>query len=254
MDLTLKDVWTALAKDVPDASGKLVPNPHKTWKDVNPALPDTKIEVLGPPPTSGTRDAFVELAMEGGCKKVDAVKAMEKTDEKAFKAACHTIREDGAFIEAGENDNLIVQKLAANTNAFGIFGFSFLDQNNDQVHGAVIDGKAANFENIASGAYPVSRSMYIYVKKENLTSTPGLREFVMEYLSDAATGRGGYLPDRGLIPLPNAQHNSVRAAFEAGLMQPRDLANPSTPTVGTPFWHYGRMGGSANVAGDRRTS
>ena len=135
LKLTRKDIFLALAKDVPDPSGaeKLVPNPYKTWQDVNPALPSKSIEVLGPPPTSGTRDAFVELAMEGGAKSFGWIKAMGKTDKKKYKATCHTIREDGAYVEAGENDNLIVQKLEANPNAVGIFGFSFLDQNMDKL-------------------------------------------------------------------------------------------------------------------------
>jgi phosphate transport system substrate-binding protein len=214
VNMSLKDVYLALAKNVPDpaGSGKLVPNPYKSWKEVNKDLPDQKIEVLGPPPTSGTRDAFVELAMEGGCKKIDSIKAMEKTDEKAFKAACHTIREDGAFIEAGENDNLIVQKLAANKNAFGVFGFSFLDQNNDKVQGAVIDGKAANFENIASGAYPVSRSMFIYVKKAHVDVIPGIREYLEEFTSEKAWGKNGYLSEKGMIPMPDAERKQYAAA------------------------------------------
>ncbi|NQU60898.1 MAG: substrate-binding domain-containing protein, partial [Rhodospirillales bacterium] len=127
-NLSLKDVFLALAKDVPDGDGKLQPNPYKTWDQVNSSLPATKIEVLGPPPTSGTRDAFVELAMEGGCKTFKWIKAMKKKNKKAYKALCPTIREDGAFIEAGENDNLIVKKLDANPKAFGIFGYSFLDK------------------------------------------------------------------------------------------------------------------------------
>ena len=134
VDLSRADIFMALAKEVPgDADGELIENPYETWADVNPDLPDAKIEVLGPPPTSGTRDAFVELAMEGGCKTVDWIAALKNTDKNQYKTICHTIREDGAFVEAGENDNLIVQKLEANPNAFGIFGFSFLDQNLEKV-------------------------------------------------------------------------------------------------------------------------
>ncbi|MCW8950107.1 MAG: substrate-binding domain-containing protein, partial [Sedimenticola sp.] len=157
MNLTRRDVFLALAKQVPNPKGgeALVDNPYKTWKEVNSALPDMAIEVLGPPPTSGTRDAFVELAMEGGCKSFDFIKAMKKKDKKAYKGICHTIREDGAFIEAGENDNLIVQKLEANPNALGIFGFSYLDQNMDQIQGSYVDGVPPTFENIADGKYPV---------------------------------------------------------------------------------------------------
>ena len=148
-----KDLFLALAKDVPDPKGgdKLVPNPYKTWKDVNASLPNTKIEVLGPPPTSGTRDAFVELAMEAGAKNFVFIKAMKKKDKKKYKAICHTVREDGAYIEAGENDNLIVQKLEANPDALGIFGFSFLDQNTDKIQGSFVDGVQPTFDNIAAG-------------------------------------------------------------------------------------------------------
>ncbi len=199
-DLTLRDIYLALAKDVPDANNeKLIPNPYATWKQVNGSLPDVAIEVLGPPPTSGTRDAFVELAMEGGCGTFEFIEAMEKD---AFKAACHTIREDGAFIEAGENDNLIVQKLDTNANALGIFGFSFLDQNSDKVKGAAIGGVPVEFETIAEGSYPVSRPLYLYVKKAHVGAIPGIKEFLGEFTSEKAWGEEGYLTDRGLIPMP----------------------------------------------------
>ena len=208
MSVSLKDVFLALAKNVPAGEGKTQPNPYKTWKDVNASLPNVKIEVLGPPPTSGTRDAFVELAMEGGCKKVGWIKSMKKTDKKAYKSLCHTIREDGAFIEAGENDNLIVQKLNANKNAFGIFGFSFLDQNSDAVQGSLINGVMPAFEKIADGSYPVSRSLYFYVKKAHIGKVPGIEEFLAEFTSDKAWGEEGYLADKGLIPMPVAERKS----------------------------------------------
>ena len=203
--LSRKDIFLALAKDVPAGEGKLVPNPYKTWKDVNPALPATRIEVLGPPPTSGTRDAFVELAMEGGCKQYEWIKAMKKQDKNKYKVTCHTVREDGAFIEAGENDNLIVQKLEANPGAFGVFGFSFLDQNSDLVHGSVIDGSEPTFENIADGTYPVSRPLYFYVKKAHIGVIPGIAEFLAEFASDKAWGDEGYLTEKGLIPMPQEE-------------------------------------------------
>lgn len=204
MSLTLKDIYLALAKDVPDPSGaeKLVANPYKTWKDVNSSLPNTKIEVLGPPPTSGTRDAFAELAMEGGCKKFKWIKAMKKKDKKHYKATCHTVREDGAYIEAGENDNLIVQKLVANHSALGVFGFSFLDQNGDKVQGSTIEGTAPKFESIADGSYPVSRPLFFYVKKAHVKVIPGVQEYLAEFTSEKAWGDDGYLSDRGLIPMP----------------------------------------------------
>ncbi len=207
MTLTKKDIFLALAKDVPDPKGgeTLVANPYKTWKEVNAALPDTKIEVLGPPPTSGTSDAFVELAMEGGCKEIGWIKALKKTNKKHFKAVCHTVREDGAYIEAGENDNLIVQKLDANPKALGIFGFSFLDQNGDKIQGSVIGGEAPTFENIAAGKYPVSRPLYFYVKNSHVGVVPGMVEFLSEFTSDKAWGEEGYLSDKGLIPMPEEE-------------------------------------------------
>lgn len=200
-ELTTRDIFLALAKDVPDGNGSLKPNDAKTWKDVNPALPDTKIEVLGPPPTSGTRDAFAELAMESGCKTFDWIKAVKDADKKRYQAICHSVREDGAYIEAGENDNLIVQKLDANKNALGIFGFSFLDQNMDKVQASKINGTGASFENIADGSYAVSRPLYFYLKKAHLDAIPGLREFVLEFVSDDASAEEGYLEERGLIPM-----------------------------------------------------
>lgn len=203
--LSLNDVYLALAKDVPAADGRTVPNPHKTWKDINPSLPATRIEVLGPPPTSGTRDAFVELAMEGGCKGFELAKKLKKADKKAYKALCHTIREDGAFIEAGENDNLIVQKLVANPNALGVFGYSFLDQNADRIHGSVIDGQPPTFENIADGKYPVSRPLFFYVKRAHIGKVPGITEYIAEFTSEKAWGNSGYLADKGLIPMSDRE-------------------------------------------------
>ncbi|MEZ5583908.1 MAG: PstS family phosphate ABC transporter substrate-binding protein [Candidatus Competibacteraceae bacterium] len=205
-NLTTKDIYLALAKEVPAIGGeKLVPNPYTTWKEVNPELPDAKIEVLGPPPTSGTRDAFVELVMEAGCDEFAWIKAMGKTDKDAYKAACHTIREDGAFIEAGENDNLIVQKREANPSALGIFGYSFLDQNSDKVQGSHINGVEPTFDNIASGEYPVSRPLFMYVKKAHVGVIPGIQEYLTEFSSEKAWGPEGYLADKGMIPMPDEE-------------------------------------------------
>jgi phosphate transport system substrate-binding protein len=213
LNLTRKDLFMALAKDVPAAgSSTLVENSAMTWKDVNDALPANKIEVLGPPPTSGTRDAFAELGLEGGCKKIKWIKAMKKADKNKYKATCHTVREDGAYVEAGENDNLIVQKLEANPNAFGIFGFSFLDQNSDKIKGAMIDGVAPTFDNIADGKYPVSRPLYVYVKKAHIGTIPGIAEFLAEFTNDNAWGEDGYLTDKGLIPMPDAEREAFAAA------------------------------------------
>ncbi len=212
MALTRKDLWLALAKDVPEpGTGKLTANPFKTWKDVNPELPAQKIEVLGPPPTSGTRDAFVELVMDEGCKDFPAIKELEKSDGKQAKAACGAIREDGAYIEAGENDNLIVNKLVSNPNALGIFGFSFLEENLDKIQGETIDGVAPTFENIASGQYPVSRPLFFYAKKAHAEVIPGMKEFLVEFTSEKAAGNEGYLANKGLIPLPPAERKQVAA-------------------------------------------
>jgi phosphate transport system substrate-binding protein len=212
MPLTIKDLWLALAKEVPDpATGKLVTNNFKTWKDINAALPANKIEVLGPPPTSGTRDAFVELVMDHGCKEFATIKELEKADEKKAKAVCQTVREDGVFIEAGENDNLIVQKLVANPNALGIFGFSFLEENLDKIQGETINDVAPSFESIADGKYPVSRPLFIYVKKAHVGVIPGIKEFIAEFTSEKAVGDEGYLGKKGLIPLPDAKRKQVAA-------------------------------------------
>jgi phosphate transport system substrate-binding protein len=213
VSLALADIFLALAKNVPgENDGELIENPYKTWADVNVELPEVRIEVLGPPPTSGTRDAFVELAMEGGCKSVPWIKALKKTDGDAYKAVCHMIREDGIFVEAGENDNLIVQKLEANPNAFGIFGFSFLDQNTDKVKGSMVDGVAPTFDAIANGDYPVSRPLYFYAKKAHVDVIPGLRGFLREFSSDRAWGDEGYLSDRGLIPMPEEERSEIATA------------------------------------------
>lgn len=206
-NLTKPEIFLALAKQVP-MDGEVGPNPYTKWNEINPNLPDEKIEVYGPPPTSGTRDAFVELVMEEACETFPVFEQMSKGDRKAF---CAEIREDGAFIEAGENDNLIVQKLEANPRAIGIFGFSFLDQNADKIHGSLVDGVAPTFENIADGAYPVSRPLFFYVKSAHIGVIPGMAEYIDIFTSDAASGDDGFLADRGLIPLPAEQHETMRA-------------------------------------------
>jgi phosphate transport system substrate-binding protein len=207
----LHHLWLALAKEVPgDKPNELKPNAYATWAQVDPKLPDIKIEVLGPPPTSGTRDAFVELALESGCSHVDWIKALKTSDEKKFKAVCHTVREDGAFIEAGENDNLIVQKLEANPSAFGVFGYSFLDQNSEKVQPTSIDGVAPTFETITAGKYPVSRPLYVYVKKAHVGVIPGISEYLSEFTSPRAFGTDGYLADKGMIPMSEAERTQFR--------------------------------------------
>lgn len=220
--LTRKEIFLALAKRVPDPqapeSGELVVNPYKTWNEVNPSLPKTKIEVLGPPPSSGTRDAFAELALEGGCAQIPWLKAKKETDDAFFKNVCMTIREDGAYIEAGENDNLIVQKLEANPDAAGIFGYSYLTLNEDKLKGAPIDGRKPVYELIANGSYPISRPLFFYVKKAHVGVIPGIEEFVAEFTSEKASGPEGYLADKGLIALPDAERK--KAAEVAKAMTP----------------------------------
>ena len=209
LKLTKEQIFRALAKQVP-IDGKLTPNPYKQWSDIDPSLPKVKIEVLGPPPTSGTRDAFAELAMESGAEAFPMLADLKTKDEKAFKAVAHALREDGAYIEAGENDNLIVQKLEANPSAVGIFGYSFLEQNGDQIQGSVVAGVEPTFQNIASSKYGISRSLYFYVKKGHVGQVPGIKEYMAEFTSDAAFGPDGYLADKGLIPLPDAERKAAR--------------------------------------------
>ncbi len=200
-----------MAKQVP-LDGKLVDNPNRFWADIDPMLADERIEILGPPPTSGTRDAFVELAMESGCKTFVEIASLKKSDKAAYKSLCHAIREDGVYVEAGENDNLIVQKLLANPLALGIFGFSFLEQNRDVIQGSAIDGVTPEFDTISDGSYPVSRSMYFYVKVAHVGVIPGIKEFIDAFLDEDASGTYGYLTDKGLIPLDDADREAIRDA------------------------------------------
>lgn len=210
LDIKMSELYMALAKVVPnpDGSEELIENPYKQWSDINPDLPSIDIEVLGPPPTSGTRDAFVELAMEGGC---DTFEFVANLDKDAHKTACHTLREDGAYVEAGENDNLIVQKLEANSDAFGIFGYSFLEQNDDKVQSSIIDGHEAEFEQIASGDYGISRPLYFYVKAQHVGTVPGIEEYLAEFTSEQTWGDDGYLADKGMIPLPEDERAGLAA-------------------------------------------
>lgn len=201
LDLSLKQVFLALAKEVPDPKGgdKLVANPYQKWSDIDSSLPNLEISVMGPPPTSGTRDAFVEIAMEGGCKTFDFIKAMEKKD---MKSVCHSMREDGPFVEAGENDNLIVQRLAQDKDTLGIFGYSFLMENSSQIQAATIGGVEPTPESIAAEEYPVARSLFFYIKNAHVGVVPGIKEYAEEFTTEGAWGDNGYLVDVGLIPNP----------------------------------------------------
>ncbi len=203
ISLTRRDIFLALAKSVPVAGTReLEANPNRFWSDVRPDLPRDRIEVLGPPTTSGTRDEFVELAMEDGCRQFEWLRELEASEPERFRLICHTIREDGAYVEAGENDNLIVHKLQSNPRAFGIFGFSYLDQNADKLKAASIDDVKPGFDAITTLSYPLSRPLYFYVKKDHVATIPGLSDFLAELTSERALGEDGYLVDRGLINLP----------------------------------------------------
>ncbi|WP_414673932.1 substrate-binding domain-containing protein [Marinobacter sp. UBA3607] len=201
LDLSLKQVFLALAKEVPDPKGgdKLVANPYQKWSEIDSSLPNLEISVMGPPPTSGTRDAFVEIAMEGGCKTFDFIKAMPK---KEMKSVCHSMREDGPFVEAGENDNLIVQRLAQDKDTLGIFGYSFLMENSSQIQAATIGGVEPTPETIADEDYPVARSLFFYIKNAHVGVVPGIKEYAEEFTTEGAWGDNGYLVDVGLIPNP----------------------------------------------------
>ena len=213
MDLSLKQVFLALAKEVPDPKGgdKLVANPYQKWSDIDSSLPDMEISVMGPPPTSGTRDAFVEIAMQGGCKEYGFIKSMAKND---MKSVCHAMREDGPFVEAGENDNLIVQRLAQDPDTLGIFGYSFLMENSGQIQAATVNGVEPTPESIASEDYPVARSLFFYIKKAHVGVVPGIQEYVAEFTSEGAWGENGYLVDVGLIPNPRDQRMATAKAVK----------------------------------------
>lgn len=209
-DLTKEQLFLALAKLVPQ-SGELVNNFHETWDQISPALPKQKIEVYGPPPTSGTRDAFADLVMEEGCKRFPEFKKAYQ-DEESLRKQCHLMREDGRFIEAGENDNLVVQKLVANRNALGIFGFGSLDQNLDKVQPSTIEGVSPEFDKISDGSYTVSRSLFVYLKNGHLAKIPGLKDFILELTGKNAMGKDGYMAERGLIPLKEVELEKIRGA------------------------------------------
>lgn len=193
----------------------IVANPHTRWSDVSPDLPNVTIEVFGPPPTSGTRDAFVELGMHLGAEDIDCLHAMRTEDSASFDRVASRIREDGRWIDSGENDNTIVQTLANTPTAFGIFGYSFLEQNGDRIQGSVINGVEPEYDAIAEGEYPISRSMYIYVKNQHADVVPGLREYVTELTSEEAWGPFGYLAERGLIALTDQARRTEAEAARA---------------------------------------
>ncbi|MTD93308.1 phosphate ABC transporter substrate-binding protein [Hyphomicrobium sp. xq] len=217
--LQQEELFLALAKEIHDENLKFIPNPHKVWQDIDPLLPATKIEVLGPPPTSGTRDAFLELIMEKGAKGFGALRELKDADEKNgtkdYEKVWKSLREDGAYIDAGENDNLIVQKLEGNPDAVGIFGFSFLEENKSKIKSVQVGGVEATYEDIANGKYPGSRALFIYVKKAHVALIPGMKEFLAEYVSDKTIGEDGYLVGKGMISMPKEDiEKAAKAAAE----------------------------------------
>ncbi|RMB08909.1 substrate-binding domain-containing protein [Eilatimonas milleporae] len=246
--LSLREVFLALAKQVPadgttGGPGNMMPNPYTRWNEINPSLPDEPITVMGPPPTSGTRDAFNETAMENGCDSFAGIATLKETNPRQHLQLCHAIREDGHYVEAGENDNLIVQKLQSNPRSLGIFAFSFLDQNNDVLQPAQIlgeDGRPVepSFDEILNEHYPVYRNLYFYVKKAHMRIVPGLQDYLRAFMSEEAVGEFGYLTDRGLIPLRSEERSRYRSAAEnmldmksmrTGAPADRGDGSPDTP-------------------------
>jgi phosphate transport system substrate-binding protein len=222
--VTRTQVFLALAKQIPGPDGALIDNPNKNWSDIDPSLPAEPIEVLGPPPTSGTRDAFLELFMDQGARKIETLAALRKSDSKAFDVVWKSVREDGAYIDAGENDNLIVQKLEANPKAVGIFGYSFLEENASSIQGAAVEDVVPTFEAIADGSYKGSRPLFVYFKKQHVGVIPGMKEFIEEYASDKAMGEDGYLSAKGLVPLPEDE----RAAAEEAAKTMKTIEAPTS--------------------------
>jgi phosphate transport system substrate-binding protein len=216
MDLTEEQIFKALAAELPDGNGGFVPNPNKNWSDIDASLPNIAITVFGPPPTSGTRDAFVELVMHDGCKDLPGMADLQKSNADKWNEVCSRMRQDGPFVEAGENDNLIVQRLESDPNAVGIFGYSFLYENSDKLKAVNVNGVEPNFDTIADGSYPLARPLYFYVKNAHRDVIPGMKEFIEEYMSEEALGPDGYLAERGLTPLSDEKRAEVQKAVLEG--------------------------------------
>jgi len=212
VDLSKAQLFQALAAEVA-VDGEIVANPYTNWSEIDSSLPDQPILVYGPPPTSGTRDAWVELVMEEGCAEFEAIAAL---DEDRHDEVCQRMRTDGQFVEAGENDNLIVQRLTSDPDAFGIFGYSFLYENQDSLKPAAIGGVEPTPETIETGEYGISRPLFFYVKNAHRGAIPNLAEFIEEYVSEEAMGPGGYLQERGLVPLGDERRKAVQDAAMNG--------------------------------------
>ncbi len=210
INFTKEQLWRALASEV-EVNGKLVKNPYKKWSDIDKSLPNFDIKIMVPPPTSGTRDAWNALVMNKGCTK-SAKSLFDARKEKSHEKACETLREDGLAIEAGENDTLIVNKLAADPEMFGLFGYSYLLANKDKIKASGIEGKKPSLESIQNYSYPVARPLYFYVKKAHIGVIPGIKEFLDEYTSTRAMGDRGYLGDIGLVPLSKEKYTATRNA------------------------------------------
>lgn len=215
MGVTPRDVFLALAKDIPDGKGGAKPNDNNLWSDVNRNLPDRKIQIMGPSLKSATRNIFVERVMEKGCKTFASLQSLMKSDNNSFKARCHTIRLDKNFIETGDDENLIMQQLNENSDALAIVSFGFLDQNSDSIQSNLIDGTEATYESILDRSYPLSNSLYIYVKRDTTSIVPGIEEFLQEFVSDYASGQAGYLVDKGLIPMSPTERQKSKAIIAA---------------------------------------
>ncbi len=230
LNISKKDLFLALAKKIP-SGGKLIDNPYKKWNEINPELPNLKIAVLGPPPTSGTRDAIGELIMEKGCEQVKNAAQLG-----LVKDACKMIREDGAWTDAGENDNLIIQKLVSDPDRYGLFGFAFYRENKAVVQAALIDRIAPTTKTVISGAYPVSRPLFVYFKADQFKTFPDLALFAKEFISGDAAGEYGYLSESGLAPLPKNEAEKMRQALETVLERENlgksRLVSVNTETIG----------------------
>ncbi len=209
MAISRVQLFLALAKLVP-VDGALADNPYRKWRDIDTSLPDTEIRVYGPPPTSGTRDKLAEMVMEEGCKALEGAASLGLEGP-----ACDVLREDGTYIESGENDALIVGKLQKDPDAFGIFGFNVLDQNMNMLQGSVVEGVEPTFESISDSSYPLSRPLYFYVKNAHVGYIAGLKEYIEEMTSETAFGEYGYLTDKGLVPLPEGEREDYRQAVLA---------------------------------------
>lgn len=216
MSVSFRDLYLALAREVP-VDGEIVANPYERWSEVNPELPDVPIMVIGPPPTSSARDFLAETVMEAGCDTFPAVAALRESDPDRHSLVCRALREDGGFVEAGENDNVIMQRLVATPEAFGIFGYIYLDENRNLVAGNAIEGVEPTYDDIVSGDYPLKRTLRLYIKNRHREAIPGMDALLVEYVSESTIGPDGYLVDHGLIVLPDDRRAAMRERVQDGV-------------------------------------